>query len=143
MTKTEGQTLKTVGVSWIHLMVESYVRFDKLKSFSATPLPFLVGTEFLLWDFISATFDSLSKVSCTFIVPRCLTMTGYSICCQKIMRRLFNSKYASKIWINKKKYLVKRFYAEFYVSNFYWFKSKKCHVTFSQNFCHSVSCWYL
>ena len=66
-------------------------------SFSATPLPFLVGTEFLLWDFISATFDSLSKASCTFIVPRYLTMAGYSRCCPKILRHLFNSKYISEI----------------------------------------------
>jgi hypothetical protein len=80
--KLKVWTLKTIAVSWIlwHSIVlyvwnwQSYLRFDKLMSFSATPLPFLVGTEFLLWDFISATFDSLSKASCTFIVPRCLSL---------------------------------------------------------------------
>ena len=109
---------------------QSYLRFIKLKSFSATPLTFLVGTELLLWDFISATFDSLSKASCTFIVPRCLTMTGYSKCCPKIMRHLFNPKYVGKwnviLCLNKKAYLVQRFL----VSNFYWFKRQRFNVTF-------------
>ena len=93
------------------------------KSFSATPLPFLVGTEFLLWDFISATFDSLSKASCTFIVPRCLSLWPdiqdvvykyWDIC-------LIPNIFVKYVWFNasaKKTYLVKRFN----VSNFYWFK---------------------